>query len=200
MCLMTCEWPQKWWAAGMPWPSWANTGIMCSPQSHCSRACVCAHMGAREHTHTHTLLFSWIRKSPCQSYQLLCTLLAGANPPQGFGFLTLNHSGSRSQINPLFTTHLKIFWEKRNVSLLLFIANNLRGWRLGWLDCLAAAAAAAAKSLQSCPTLCDPTDGSPPGSPVPGILQARTLGWVAISFSNAWRWKVKGKLLSCVRL
>ena len=47
------------------------------------------------------------------------------------------------------------------------------------------AAAAAAKSLQSCPTLCDPTDGSPPGSPVPGILQARTLEWVAISFSNA---------------
>ena len=49
----------------------------------------------------------------------------------------------------------------------------------------AAAAAAAAKSLQSCPTLCDPIDGSPPGSPVPGILQARTLEWAAISFSNA---------------
>ena len=49
----------------------------------------------------------------------------------------------------------------------------------------AAAAAAAAESLQSCPTLCDPIDGSPPGSPVPGILQARTLEWVAISFSNA---------------
>ena len=59
---------------------------------------------------------------------------------------------------------------------------------------------AAAKSLQSCPTLCDPTDGSPPGSPVPGILQARTLEWVAISFSNAWKWKVKVKLLSCVQL
>ena len=57
-------------------------------------------------------------------------------------------------------------------------------------------AAAAAKSLQSCPTLCDPIDGSPPGSPVPGILQARTLQWVAISFSNAWKWKVKVKLLS----
>ena len=50
--------------------------------------------------------------------------------------------------------------------------------------------AAAAKSLQSCPTLCDPIDGSPSGSPVPGILQARTLEWVAISFSNAWKWKV----------
>ena len=61
-------------------------------------------------------------------------------------------------------------------------------------------AAAAAKSLQSCPTLCDPIDGSPPGFPVPGILQARTLEWVAISFSNAWKWKVKVKSLSCVRL
>ena len=59
--------------------------------------------------------------------------------------------------------------------------------------------AASAKSLQSCPTLCDPIDGSPPGSPVPGILQAIALEWVAISFSNAWKWKVKGKLLSCVR-
>ena len=59
---------------------------------------------------------------------------------------------------------------------------------------------AAAKSLQSCPTLCDPIDGSPPGSPVPGILQARTLEWVAISFSNAWKWKVKVKLLSRVWL
>ena len=64
----------------------------------------------------------------------------------------------------------------------------------------AAAAAAAAKSLQSCPTLCNPIDSSPPGSPVPGILQARTLEWVAISFCNAWKWKVKVKSLSCVRL
>ena len=61
-------------------------------------------------------------------------------------------------------------------------------------------AAAAAKSLQSCPTLCDPIDGSPPGSPVPGILQARTMEWVAISFSSAWKWKVKVSLLSGVRL
>ena len=61
-------------------------------------------------------------------------------------------------------------------------------------------AAAVAKSLQSCLTLCDPIDSSPPGSPVPGILQARTLEWVAISFSNAWKWKMKGKSLSCVRL
>ena len=60
--------------------------------------------------------------------------------------------------------------------------------------------ATAAKSLQSCPTLCDPIDGSPPSSPVPGILQARILEWVAISFSNAWKWKVKVKSLSRVRL
>ena len=60
--------------------------------------------------------------------------------------------------------------------------------------------AASAKSFQSCPTLCDSIDGSPPGSPVPGILQARTLEWVAISLSNAWKWKVKGKSLSHVRL
>ena len=66
---------------------------------------------------------------------------------------------------------------------------------------------AAAKSLQSCPTLCDPRDGSPPGSAVPGILQGRTLEWVAISFSNAWsvllqcmKWKVKVKSLSRVQL
>ena len=63
-----------------------------------------------------------------------------------------------------------------------------------------AAATAAAKSLQSCPTLCDPTDGGPPGSPIPGILQARTLEWVATSFSNAWKWQVKVKSLSRVWL
>ena len=61
---------------------------------------------------------------------------------------------------------------------------------------LNATAAAAAKSLQSCPTLSDPIDSSPPGSAILGILQVRTLDWVAISFSNAWKWKVKEKLLS----
>ena len=72
---------------------------------------------------------------------------------------------------------------------------QLRVWGMGM-----GAAAAAAKSLQSCPTLCNPTDGSPPGSPIPGILQARTLEWVAIFFSNAWKQKVKVKLLNSVRL
>ena len=67
-------------------------------------------------------------------------------------------------------------------------------------QCTVWSTATAAKSLQSCPTLCDPIDSSPPGTTIPGILQARTLEWVAISFSSAWKWKVKVKLLHCVRL
>ena len=77
-----------------------------------------------------------------------------------------------------------------------------------WAECLLlvrwgyspVSPAAAAKSLQSCSTLCDPIDGSPPGPAVPGILQARTLEWVAISSSNAWKWNVKVKSLSRVQL
>jgi len=81
--------------------------------------------------------------------------------------------------------------------------SDARRWPTIWFhvliyDILGKAAAAAAKSLQLCPTLCDPTDRSPPGSHVPGILQARTLEWVAISFSSAWKWKVKAKSLSRV--
>ena len=72
--------------------------------------------------------------------------------------------------------------------------------QLEWIISQETAAAAAAKSLQSCLTLCDPIDGNPPGSPVPGILQARTLEWVAISFSNARKCKMKGKSFSHVRL
>ena len=68
------------------------------------------------------------------------------------------------------------------------------------LPSIVSAAAVAAKSLQSCPTLCDPIDINPSGSPIPGILQARTVEWVAISFSNAWKRKVKVKSLSHVRL
>ena len=66
--------------------------------------------------------------------------------------------------------------------------------------CEGTSAGAAAKLLQLCPTLCDPKDGSPPGSPIAGILQARTLEWVVISFSNAWKWKVNVKTLSRIRL
>ena len=69
-----------------------------------------------------------------------------------------------------------------------------------WCHPAISSSAAAAKSLQSCLTLCDPTDGSPPGSAIPGILQARTLEWVAISFSDTWKWKVKVKSFSCVWL
>ena len=79
-------------------------------------------------------------------------------------------------------------------------ATHSSGLYSNWNDPPSSAAAAAAKSLQSCPTLCDPIDGSPPGSPIPGILQARTLEWGAISFSNAWKWKGKVKSLSRVQL
>ena len=93
-------------------------------------------------------------------------------------------------------------WRKRQLSswLLLGIRHH---WLLDFFVNLThqeVAAAAAAKSLQSCPTLCDPIDGSPPGSPVPGILQARILECVAISFFDAWKWKVKVKLLSRIWL
>ena len=81
-----------------------------------------------------------------------------------------------------------------------FILSSLAYKHLSFSKFIYAAAAAAAKSLQSCPTLWDPIDGSPPGSPVPGILQARTLEWIAIPFSNAGKWKVKVKSLSRVRL
>ena len=105
--------------------------------------------------------------------------------------------------------------KRTNVNLLLFLEEGLYSMsdpycslskkyfisqRKGFYIFKCPAAAAAAKSLQSCPTLCDPIDGSPPGSPIPGILQARTLDCVAISFSSAWKWKVKVKSLSRVRL
>ena len=85
-------------------------------------------------------------------------------------------------------------WNMRHLTWLYSSPRN-------WLQSLKTKVrtAAAAKSLQSCPTLCNPIEGSPPGSPIPGILQARTLEWVAISFSNAWKWKVKVKLLSRAR-
>ena len=100
----------------------------------------------------------------------------------------------------------KIPWRRTWQSTPVFLPGESHGqrsqagyspWGAKELDMTAAAAA---KSLQSCQTLCDPIDSSPPGSPIPGILQARTLEWVAISFSNAWKWKVKVTSLSHVRL
>ena len=90
-----------------------------------------------------------------------------------------------------------IFLTQGSNSHLLYCWQILYHWATREAQCTLAAAA---KSLQSCLTLCNPIDGSPPGSPIPGILQARTLEWVAISSSNAWKWKVKGKSLSRVRL
>ena len=128
------------------------------------------------------------------------------------------------------STRKKDSWTMKNLSLLVCSSGSPpRGslsaskwsvtwqpsWILEWIESVlrsgrpdrrplrmwvSSSAAAAAKSLQLCLTLCDPRDGSPTGSPVPGILQARTLEWVAISFSNAWKWKVKGKSLSRVQL
>ena len=92
--------------------------------------------------------------------------------------------------------------ERKVCFILFFILFIYLSWSRIAVQCSVyfCLAAAAAKSLQSRPPLCDPTDSSPPGSPVPGILQARTLEWVAISFSSAWKWKVKVKSLSHVRL
>ena len=87
-----------------------------------------------------------------------------------------------------------------NVTCQLYLNKPGEETQRGAGDMESGLTAAAAKSLQSCPSLCNPIDGSPTGSPVPGILQARTLEWVAISFSNAWKWKVKVKSLSCVWL
>ena len=98
-----------------------------------------------------------------------------------------------------FSLRALCFWVNQEVHS----GFSIPSYRKTWMNFLAIpinTISAAAKSLQSCPTLRDPIDGSPTGFLVPGILQARTLEWVAISFSNAWKWKVKVKLLSRVRL
>ena len=105
----------------------------------------------------------------------------------------------------------KIPWSSERFPTLVFWPREFHGLYTPWVHkesdsteqlslSWQTAAAAAAKSLQLCPTLGNPIDGSSSGSPIPGILQARILEWVAISFSNAWKWKVKVKLLSRVRL
>ena len=107
------------------------------------------------------------------------------------------------EINPHTCGHLT--WEnknwKRSMHSSVHCITIYNSQDMGATDMyINTATAAAAKSLQSCPTLCDPIDVSPRGSPIPGILQARTLEWAAISFSNAWKWKVRVKSLSRVRL
>ena len=109
-----------------------------------------------------------------------------------------------SSSNCCFLTCIQVFQEAGLVFYYLVFCFSYKNLWLRIFECVwllkGHAAATAAKSLQSCLTLCDPRDGSPLGSPVPGILQARTLKWVAMSFSNAWKWKVKVKLASRVRL
>ena len=94
------------------------------------------------------------------------------------------------------------FWKDYCLKTGLFTWENTSYLEISitYIYCVCVRHSAAAKSLQSCRTLCNPVDGRPPGTPVPGILQARTLEWVAISLSNAWKGKVKVKSLSCVRL
>ena len=93
-------------------------------------------------------------------------------------------------------THILLKWHKVFISISNFIFTHVEISSL----VLTTLPAAAAKSHQLCPTLCDPLDHSPPGSSVPGILQPRILEWVAISFSSAWKWKVKVKSLSHIWL
>ena len=95
------------------------------------------------------------------------------------------------------TKRLVGFWKSMLRTDCKDVWRNLYDGNVLYLECYDWVAA---KWLQSCPTLCDPKDGSPPGSPVSGILQARTLEWIAISFSSAWKWKVKVKSLSRVWL
>ena len=119
----------------------------------------------------------------------------------GWCHVTLNET-------TLLLVESKMFPYTQNSQLISWDPRHLEQYRLNHRRSLKSkqpsinlvAAAAAAKSLQSCLTLCHPIDGSPPGSPVPGILQARTLEWITISFSSAWKWEVKVKSLSRVRL
>ena len=119
-----------------------------------------------------------------------------------------NQENSKKTSTSVLLTMLKTLtvWITTNCGTFLKRSEYQITWPASWESCMQVKKQElepdmerSAKSLQSCPTLCDPIDGSPPGSPVPGILQARTLEWVAISFSNAWKWKVKVKSLSPVQ-
>ena len=146
--------------------------------------------------------------SPGKNTRVGChALLQGIFPIQGSKpglphcrqiFYHLSHQGSPRILEGVaYPFSRGSSWPRNWTSISCIADRFFTSWATREAQC---PAAAAAKSLQSCPTLCDPRDGSPPGSPVPGILQARTLEWLAISFSNAQKWKVKVKLFSCVRL
>ena len=111
---------------------------------------------------------------------------------------TLSWATGNCNDNCFSVVEPKVYMKNMLLELREKIKNTEIPWGPG--NCFISPAAAAAKSLQLCPTLCDPIDGSPPGSAIPGILQARTLEWVAISFSSAWKWKVKVKSLGHVWL
>ena len=123
-----------------------------------------------------------------------CSICFSIASPNLYTHITLQIMDLHCHKYPNKLCNLWIYWENITDYILPLFVSPLS------LQCLVHAAAAAAKSLQLCPTLCNPRDGSPPGTTVPGILQARTLEWVAISFSNGWKWKVKVKLLSRARL
>ena len=121
------------------------------------------------------------------------------------GYSPRGHRVGQDWLNNTHThTHVHTHTHSRNGLPLFFFAWDIIIWEgikpVSEFSPAVAAVAAVAKLVQSCPTLCDPIDGSPPGFPIPGILQARTLEWVTISFSNAWKWKVKMKPLSHVWL
>ena len=155
-----------------------------------------------QHSQYQTHCFSFV----LHSYWLLFLW----TPPQQTQFFIFSRSESIVSMNPFSILSLSIQSAKfyyiyllNSSSICPFLSISITTY-LKWVNIISNlcfyTAAAAAKSLQLCLTLCDPIDGSPPGSPVPGILQARTLEWVAISFSNAWKRKVKVKLLSRVWL
>ena len=93
----------------------------------------------------------------------------------------------------VFLSEWRCGWELICLALFLKCQLSILKYHLNKQALLTTTTTTTTKSLQSCPTLCDPIDGSPPGSPIPGILQARTLEWVAISSSDAWKWKVKSE-------
>ena len=141
-------------------------------------------------------LKNWYTKWNIDLYKvfpILRSVLRGRNGYSDIFFIATNIL--LNYMRQLFTISMILAYIEEKMYLLSINMKNFIAKKL-----IRITAAAAAKSLESCPTLCDPIDRSPPGSPVPGILQARTLEWVAISFSNAGKWKVRVKLLSRVRL